>query len=287
MGGKSVADYFDLVCGTSTGGIIALGLGIGMKASDISELYIKKGKEIFPYKYEWLKNMKQCLVSLYKRDKLQDILEEIFGNKKLKDSKIRLCIPSFEGSYSEVYVFKTPHHLDFKRDGNELIKNVGLATSSAPTFFRPYKHSGYVFVDGGVWANNPCMIGLVEALSSFDVRRESIKILSIGCGEIPYIVEKKMITVGGMWHWKKIIKGAMHLQSQNAIGQAGLLIGRNRIIRVDVPENMTPKNGINLDDCEASKVFLPEAAQKVFSEFGNTIKNNFLKIPTAPYEPFY
>jgi len=56
------------------------------------------------------------------------------------------------------------------------------------------------------------MIGLVEALSSFDVPRRNVKILSIGCGESLYIVKNKMITKGGIWHWGKIIKGAMQPQ---------------------------------------------------------------------------
>lgn len=284
--GNSITDYFDLVCGTSTGGIIALGLGAGIKASKLSKLYIGKGNDIFPYKYRCLKKIQQYIYVPYNRNKLQIILQEVFKDKKLKESKVRLCIPSFEGGYSEVYVFKTPHHLDFKKDGEELMTKVALSTSVAPTFFKLFKDSGYIFVDGGVWANNPCMIGLVEALSSFNIQRERIKILSIGCGEKPYIVKNKMMT-GGLWHWRKIIKGATHLQSQNALGQAGLLIGRDNIFRIDIPENMMPKKGIDLDDWEKSVTILPIAAEKVFSDFGNKIKDNFLIKTTISYKPFY
>ena len=283
---QSIVNYFDLICGTSTGGIIALGLGAGMTASEISKLYIEKGGNIFQTKYRNLKKWTQCFHSLYNINNLEIALKEIFKEKKLKSSKIRLCIPSFEGYYSEVYVFKTPHHLDFKKDGEETMIKVALSTASAPTFFKPFKDRGYIFVDGGVWANNPCMIGLVEALSSFNVQRENIKILSIGCGEVPYIVKNKMITKGGIWHWRKIIKGAMRLQSMNAIGQAGLLIGRNNILRVDVPDNVQEKN-IELDDWKNSKELLPIAAEKSFLKFGKEIKNEFLYKPTSPYKPFY
>ena len=283
--GKSIIDYFDLICGTSTGGIIALGLGSGVKASELSKLYIERGNKIFPYKYRWLKKIQQCVYTPYNRKKLKVILEEIFKDKKLKESKVRLCVPSFEGVYSEAYVFKTPHHLDFKKDGEELMTKVAFSTSAAPAFLRSFKDNGYIFIDGGVWANNPCMIGLVEALSSFNVQRENIKILSIGCGENPYVVENKMIT-GGLWHWRKIIKGAMHLQSQNAVGQAGLLIGSNNILRVDVPESMMPKKGIDLDDWKKSVTFLPIASEKAFIDSSDKIKNIFLKEPTIPYKPF-
>ena len=286
LNGNSVTNYFDLICGTSTGGIIALGLGAGIEASELSKLYIEKGNDIFPYKHRWLKKIQQCAYAPYNRNKLKIILQEVFKDKKLKESKVRLCIPSFEGVHSEVYVFKTPHHLDFKKDGEELIIKVALSTSAAPTFLRSFKDSGYIFVDGGVWANNPCMIGLIEALSSFNVQRENIRILSIGCGETPYVVENTMMA-GGFWQWRKIIKGAMHLQSQNAIGQAGLLIGRNNIVRVDVPGSMMPKKGIDLDDWKKSVKILPIAAEKAFSDFGNTVKEHFLIEPTIPYKSFY
>ncbi len=286
LNGESIVNYFDLICGTSTGGIIALGLGAGMKASEISKLYIEKGKNIF--KYRLWKKFLQYLYCPYNIDNLSSVLGSVFKEKKLKESKVHLCIPSFEGSYSEVYVFKTPHHLDFKKDGEEKMVKVAISTASAPTFFKPFRDSGYIFADGGVWANNPCMIGLVEALSSFDVHRDNIKILSIGCGEIPYIIQNKMITRGGIWHWRKIINGAMHLQSMNAIGQAGLLIGRDHLLRVDVPENMLPKNGIALDDWKQSKTILPKVATLMVSKVGEQVRDNFLSQGKSfPYTPFY
>ena len=284
--GHSIANYFDLICGTSTGGIIALGLGSGMTASKISHLYIEEGQNIFPVTHKKLKYWIQYLYSPYKTHNLRSVLKKIFKEKKLKSSQVRLCIPSFAGNYSEVYVFKTPHHLDFKKDGEETMLKVALSTTSAPTFFKPFRDNGYIFVDGGVWANNPCMIGLVEALSSFDVPRRNIKILSIGCGESPYIVKNKMITNGGLWHWRKIIKGAMYLQSMNSIGQAGLLIGRDRILRINVSDNVIEKS-IEIDDWKNSKQFLPMEAKMAFKKFGEGIKGNFLFETTLPYKPFY
>ena len=285
----SVTNYFDLICGTSAGGIIALGFGAGMKASEILNMYMENGEKIFHKGYfsKLFSGITKYLYNQYETKNLRTVLEKTFKDKKLQESKIRLCIPSFEGKHSEVYVFKTPHHLDFKKDFTESMLNIALATSAAPTFFKPYMHNKYTFVDGGVWANNPCMIGLVEALSSFDVKREKIKILSIGCGQSPYIVKRKMIVKSGMFHWKKIIYGAMHLQSMNAIGQAGLLIGRDRIFRIDVPKEMLPKENLELDDWKVSKKTLPNAAKEAFSQQGEKIKCNFFNTQASPYEPLY
>src|SRR5207244_2324882 len=103
--------------------------------------------------------------------------------------------------------------------------------------------------DGGVWANNPVMIALVEALASFDVSREQIRIFSLGCGDGLYSVGGTKRTWGGMWQWRDIITAAMRLQSQNALGQAGLLIGRENLLRIDLPPDFP---AIDLDDWQMS-----------------------------------
>ena len=91
----------------------------------------------------------------YDGEALERVLREYLGETLLGESKVRLCIPSFEGEHSEVFVFKTPHHRDFKMDWRESMVKVAISTSAAPTYFRPLDDGGYRFVDGGVWANNP------------------------------------------------------------------------------------------------------------------------------------
>ena len=82
-------------------------------------------------------------------------------------------MPSADGRHGDLYVFKTPHHPDFRLDGHELMTKIGAATSAAPTYYRPLEDGGYTFVDGGLWANNPIMVGLVDALSCFTVPSKS------------------------------------------------------------------------------------------------------------------
>src|SRR5207253_3113958 len=82
--------------------------------------------------------------------------------------------------------------------------DVALATSAAPTIYRPLESGGYRLIDGGVWANNPTVLAVVEAMIAYDVPRDRVKVLSIGCGDEPYHVTRRM-TWGGLWHWRKII----------------------------------------------------------------------------------
>lgn len=290
--GASVAGYFDLIAGTSTGGIIALGLAAGLTAAELKNLYLERGGEIFPPlptgPAGWLRRKWQAVQHYrryrYDRQALERMLTEKLGEQVLGDAKTRLCIPAFEGRFSEVYIFKTPHHPNFQMDWKERMVKVGLATAAAPTFYRPLEDNGYTFVDGGVWANNPTMIALVDALSAFDVAREQIRVLSLGCGDDPYIVEGKKITLGGMWYWREIIFAAMRLQSLNAIGQAGLLIGADRLIRIDAPTN---EHKLALDDWLRARAELPPAAMQALADRGAEIAEKFLAVPAEPYTPIY
>jgi patatin-like phospholipase/acyl hydrolase len=217
LGGQSVGNYFDLIAGSSTGGIIALGLSIGMTASDILKIYVEHGEEIFPPLRGPFKSIKaklQFIRSLnryqYERAPLERELRRIFGERLLGDAQRRLCIPSFDG-FTEVNIFKTPHHPDFIRDWREEMVTVALATSAAPTFFSIYRNGDRHFADGGVWANNPVMVALVDAMTCYAIDRHRIEILSVGCGESEMIFTEGQVRGGGLWHWREIISAAMHL----------------------------------------------------------------------------
>ena len=285
LGGSSVSRYFDLIAGTSTGGIIAIGLGAGFTACELRDLYTERGREIFPpRKLFWrlLMNVKGVLRYRYDRQALMNILFEKFGDRKLGESQTRLCIPSCDGRYSDVYVFKTPHHPDFRLDHRETMVKVAAATSAAPTFFRPLEDGGYTLVDGGLWANSPIMVGLVDALSCFSVPRERVRILSLGCGDEPYTVRRLKIRLGGRLLWYNIIYAAMRFQSLGAVGQVGLLIGADRVTRVDVP---TGDRKIGLDDWTRARAELPTAAAVALDQYGESVQSQFLREPVDPYCP--
>ncbi|MGH9808386.1 MAG: CBASS cGAMP-activated phospholipase, partial [Terriglobia bacterium] len=238
-GGRSIADFFDLISGTSTGGILTLGLGARLSAASLLDLFVRRGREIFPPFPDnrlgrvraWLRDQWQYARYIYDSKALRRLLEEQLGDRLFGDSRSRLCIPAFEGRHSEVFVFKTPHNRDYKTDRFERMVDVGLATAAAPTYFRPLEHGGYTLVDGGVWANNPVMLAVIEALICFDIGPDQIDVLSLSCGEDRYILSDAEITKGGLWHWRKIIGAAMTLQSRAATNQARLLLGSPNVMR--------------------------------------------------------
>ena len=283
--------YFDLIAGTSTGGIIALGLGAGLRASDIQRMYVERGNEIFPPSRlgplgavkSGLRWCSKWFRYQYDRTALDRLLNDVLGDLRFEESHTRLCIPSFDGRHGEVYVFKTPHHPDFKLDGVEYMRKVAAATAAAPTFFRPLRDGGYAFVDGGVWANNPVMVAVVDALSCFDVARNRISVLSLGCGTKSCSLNRTQILSGGIWAWRHVIDTALSLQSQNALGQAGLLIGAERLMRIDPPKQPKP---IELDDWSRAIADLPQAAEQVLSVKGESIADTFFREPVEQYHPY-
>jgi hypothetical protein len=114
------------------------------------------------------------------------------------------------------------------------------------------------------------------------VDRSQLRILSIGCGDKPYRVAGGKIARGGIWHWRDIINGAMRLQSQNALGQASLLISPENLVRIDVPKEV-PR--IELDDWRAAIARLPIPAAAAVASVGDRIASMFLAEPVAAYVP--
>ena len=136
-------------------------------------------------------------------------------------------------------------------------------------------------IDGGLWANNPVMNALVDALSCFDLDWRQIQILSLGCGETTFQVSAAMAK-GGMFHWYNAITAAMRAQSKNALGQAFLLVGKAQVMRLDAPETT---RAIRLDDHRRAAAELPNLARSLVEASGREIQRQFLGEPALKFTP--
>lgn len=194
--GTHISDHFDMLCGTSTGGIIALALSLRIPAIKVCEFYEENGPKIFPkqktiripfFGKTDLGFFKQVMFRGKFSDKpLRVALENVFQKQTLKESNNLLCIPSYSITDARPWIFKYDHpegKLD--RDNKAFYVDVALATTAAPTYF-PLSEIDYYdkkqFVDGGVWGNNPTLVGLIEALTYFvgqGKRYKALQILSI------------------------------------------------------------------------------------------------------------
>lgn len=268
----NIIDHFDLIVGTSTGGIIALGLGLGQSPKELVEFYFNKGPEIFKKIPIWT-NVKKVFVNKYSGDRLENIFKEdrCFGKKLLGHSKKRLVIPSYDIDSGDVHVFKTAHHERFRRDYKIPIWKIARATSAAPTFFPTCKKIDNIrLIDGGVWANNPTMVGLIEAVSVLEVPLSNIRILSIGTTEELRHSPKILDVFGGWVFWGgTAVELVMQAQSVSITAQVSLLL-KERFERVN-PK--VPKGLFTLDKLNMKKLFA--FASKYSRDFSPTFKTKF------------
>lgn len=185
--GGSCSDYFDMICGTSTGGIIALGLSLKIPASEISKIYMEHGNVIFPKQNKIISMVRQTFwKGKFGDEPLKRILSDVFAEKTISESNNLLCIPSYSVTDARPWIFKYDHKEGgLSRDNKAKYLDVALATSAAPTYLPLAEIDNYdykQFIDGGVWANNPTLIGLIEALTYFVGKSkvyDSVQILSV------------------------------------------------------------------------------------------------------------
>lgn len=283
--GGQVLDHFDLVVGTSTGGIIALGLGAGRSAEEILDVYLREMTRIFPRRRRLL-GPAAAFRAKYAPDGLQRVLRDTFGETLLGDSKVPLVIPSFNIGENTVYLFKTPHHTDLRRDWSVPMWQVGMATSAAPTFFPAFSlpEDHVRLVDGGVWANNPAMVGVVEAVSMFDQPLASIRVLSLGT-TVDARTRPRKLDKGGLLQWVRSPNVAQVLlagQSFGAFTQVKHLLGPGSAHRLSPPD---PEELARLD--VADRRDLLAAAAHHSRVFAPTFEAAFADHQRSVYQPLY
>ena len=182
-----IVDYADLICGTSTGGLIALALALRVPTETICQFYEKHGPDIFPKSQSLWRAFRQTLFGGKFSDRpLRRALEEILQEHKIGDSQCLLCLPTYDFTHGTYGLFRYDHpEGDLNRHNKLSMVDVALATSAAPTYFplaQIAEENNTQYVDGGVWANNPSLIGLTEAMKYFvgsDKKYDHLDLLSI------------------------------------------------------------------------------------------------------------
>ena len=229
-----IAQYFDLIVGTSTGGIIALALGLGLSARETLAFYEEHGPHIFCGNPR-LRGWRSWFRAKYDPLPLRSALEKVFGERKLGESTKRLVIPSFNIDTGEVHVWKTSHHPRFEQDYRSLAVDVAMSTAAAPTYFPTHRlDCGTPLIDGGMWANNPITVAIVEAIGNLSWPAESLRVLSLGCSTTPLNIDWGRTHSLGKFGWAdKIADVFLTGQSSGAMGMAMHLVpNRQNIVRI-------------------------------------------------------
>lgn len=283
--GISVIDHFDLIAGTSTGGIIAIGLGLGLRPREIVEFYLREGPKIFPQLYG-LKSLQHWVSSKFSAAPLEEALKLYFKDKRFGDSTKRLVIPSYNLGEDDVYIFRTPHHERLRRDFKVPAWKVAKATSAAPTFFPCTRDVDSLrLIDGGVWANNPTLVAVTEAFGTLNVPLSAIHIFSIGTSNTVNH-RRKRLNKGGIIAWGResaAVDVIMRGQSLGVHNQVKFLLGADHVERLD------PKvaaDEFSLDGIHKADDLIAKAAHHS-RMFMPTFKARFANHLAATYVPFY
>jgi len=253
-------ETFDLIAGTSTGAIIAAGLASGSSAKEMFNFYEEYGSQIFKKRWFYRTGL---FASRYKNKKLQQKIKNIFGDKKLGEIQIPLIIPATDIGNGCVHVFKSSYHGDFVRDKNILIADAVLASCGAPTYFDPYKVEEYILADGGLWANNPSLVAVIDAKRRLAIDLNKVKVFSLGSGSSLKSYSQKDYWWKNLFGWgiltrwgrAKFIDMLMNLQTQTANNMLGLLLQPEQILRI----NFGSDRDLSLDDPKKLKDWITKA----------------------------
>jgi patatin-like phospholipase/acyl hydrolase len=291
-GSGKIYQHFDLICGTSTGGIIAIALALGIPADRILELYLNHARDIFGKNRPWYQSLTH---SKYCNKSLASILKETFkdassGNDlRLDNCKTNICIPIYDLFEGKPSVLKNKYHPSFTRDYHIPAYQAALATSAAPTYFDPFSGSYEKIqtessedfsnkVDGGIFANNPALLGIIEAQKAFGRKLNEIKVLSIGTGTRKFTDAKERSKWGKLYWVNKMRIFDLFLQSQsqhtsnlisllqNGVAKSESKNGGNFVyqrIDIEFDSNFT----VELD--ETNKLVLKRLAEKAATQFQN------------------
>lgn len=207
-----IAQVFDMIAGTSTGGILALALTKpddrgqpAYSAARLVRLYEKEGEKIFSRSmWHKLRALGSVLEERYPASGIEGVLDSYFGKCRLKDALTDIIITSYEIERRVPFFFKS-FNANRNPDYDYDMKQVARATSAAPTYFEPTRidlegrEDYWALIDGGVYANNPSMCAYIEARTRWP--ESPILLVSLGTGELTRSLPYEEVQGWGLAKW--------------------------------------------------------------------------------------
>jgi hypothetical protein len=284
--GRRIVEHFDLITGTSTGGIIAIGLAMGATAEEIRRFYEEEGATIFPGRVgvkRWVGRVKNLFRPKFSSEALRETIRKVVGNQPLKEAKTRLVIPSYDVNVGKVYLFKTPHHKTYTDNADLPAVDVALATSAAPTYFPAHTIPGLgTFIDGGLWANCPAIVGVVEALDFLGKAPEQVRMLSLSTTSYPFHIGNPDRPRGLVGWAPVLLDTLMFGQIQASVNTSYCLLKRGTFHRID-PQ--VPPGTFRLDNPASTPQLIGLGRQYAqLNEHMGVVKESFLN--GQKVEPF-
>jgi len=290
--GAPIATRFDLLAGTSIGGILALALSLEIPAERMVRLFERHGADIFRRRWSFLGIWR----APYSQAPLGDLLaaEDLFGDQTLEACKHPVLVPSINYSTGNPVLFKTPHHPDFSRDWRYRLVDVALATSAAPGFFPRHTFDNRQYVDGGLFANAPGVLAVHEAQHFFGRTREQLHVVAIGTMSSRFTVDPRRNRGGGTIDWggwnpaatpKRLFGIAISAQESlvHHLLRHRLLEGQYHHVDDELTDERARAVALDKSDAAAQEVLLGSGAEKAKWCLGNaSFRELFKHVPAPP-----
>ncbi|WJG08095.1 CBASS cGAMP-activated phospholipase [Aliiglaciecola sp. LCG003] len=256
--GRPLNQCFDLICGTSIGGIIATGLAYGIPAATLVSKLREHGEQIFA------KRLRRKLKSLFTSSYPTGPLEAAINSSLIRDGEettfsgeqfntcnqnpCKLMLTSIDHSLATPTILGSKD-FSYNQPTDATIMDAMLSTSAAPTFFKPHVVNKGSYLDGGLIANAPDALAITRALKSADIGIDDIHMVSIGtANSSPASAPKASLNPGSLqWlAFHDLFQFTLHCQEQLAIMQARDLLGK-RYIRINPVPSTKQSDYIALD----------------------------------------
>ncbi len=267
--GKRISDLFDLIAGTSTGGILGLGLVAANEdgrpaftAEELVGFYEKDGPEIFNRSvWHRVRSVGGLGEEKYPSEGIDRTLKDRFAERRLSETLTHVLITSYDIELREPHFFKSLSAAsDSRRDF--LLADAARATSAAPTYFEPARISAkpnelpVSLVDGGVFANNPAACALVEAICDHGANPSDLVMLSLGTGELTRPILHEEAASWGLARWAQpilnvVFDGVSDTVNYQVENIMKMLNGPGRFLRLQTTLN---EGNDDMDDASATNL---------------------------------
>lgn len=284
--GEPLYKYFDMMVGTSTGGIIAICLAMGISAGDVLKFYKTESPLIFKRLSTWKRLANQAMGRpLHDPTQLRASLTKVLGNKLIADAHTRLVVPATDARTGQVYVYKTAHHSKFMTDYRRGAVEAAAATSAAPILFPEFTNNdGLPLMDGMIWANNPLLVGITEAVAFLNRELGDLRVLSVGCVDADVSDSStKRRKAGGYEKFMRLKDLFLKGQSLAAVNHTQLMIGKQNMVRIECSAR---SGAYGVDDHQETDDLYGEGA-RLGREFGPKVKALFFDCQAPVFKPQY
>lgn len=240
VAGRPLGQCFDLIAGTSIGGILALALAFQIPMAVVADEFQQRAPTIFRRRgmlAGWMR-------AKYSQAGLRQAIEAIFpSDATLEMAQHAVIVPALNLTHGEPQVFKTRHHDTYHRDYRYRVIDIALATSAAPVFFPIAELDNQLFADGGLFANAPDLAAVHEAEKFLAAASATIRMLSIGTTSSKYAIGHDRSRDFGAIQWMRGIR------------LLDMILSAQRQMSVQIVRHRLAERYIEIDNQPAAEVW--------------------------------